>query len=229
VGTGLKFGILGPLEVRVGGTLVRVGGPRQRALLALLLCSANRVVSRDQLIDELLSGQPAGSAERMLRVQISRLRKVLADGDAVPRLLARPPGYMLRVEDGELDLHAFEQRVDAGRRAFEQGDPGQAAVLLRQAESLWRGRPLADPEFESFARFEAQRLAGPPVTVCGATGCTQQQPHASTSVYITAGWASAASMPKVPHSSGGAAASGSNGSGPGPATAPTPTTTTSKP
>ena len=59
VDTRLEFGILGPLEVRLDGTPVRVGGPRQRALLALLLCNANRVVSRDQLIDELLSG-PAG-------------------------------------------------------------------------------------------------------------------------------------------------------------------------
>jgi hypothetical protein len=75
------------------------------------------------------------------------------------------------------------------------------------------------------------QAAGPPVTVCGTTGCTQQQTAgASTTVYITAGWASAASMPKIPHSGGGTAASGSGGSGlPDPATAPTPTTTTSKP
>jgi ABC-type transport system substrate-binding protein/DNA-binding SARP family transcriptional activator len=158
VDTRLEFGILGPLEVRFDGTLVRVGGPRQRALLALLLCNANRVVSRDQLIDELLSDQPAGSADRMLRVQISRLRKALADAGTEPRLLARPPGYSLRVEAGELDLHAFEWRVAEGRQALEQGDPRQAAVLLREAESLWRGRPLADLEFERFAWFEVQRL-----------------------------------------------------------------------
>jgi len=158
VGSRVEFRILGPLEVRVNGAAVRVGGPKQRALLALLLCNANRVVSRDQLIDELLSDQPAGSAEPVLHVQISRLRKALADGDPQPRLLARPPGYVLRIQDGELDLHAFEQRVADGRHALEQGDPGQAAVLLREAEALWHGRPLADLEFEPFARFEAQRL-----------------------------------------------------------------------
>jgi len=154
----LEFRILGPLEVRARGTLVQVGGRKQRALLALLLCHANRVVSRDQLAEELLSGQPAASAERILRVQLSRLRKVLAEGDAEPRLLTRPPGYLLRVEAGELDLQAFEQRAAAGRQALEQGEPGRAAELLRQAESLWRGRPLADLEFEPFARFEVQRL-----------------------------------------------------------------------
>jgi DNA-binding SARP family transcriptional activator len=160
VGSRVEFRILGPLEVRLGGAAVRVGGPRQRALLGLLLCHANRVVSRDQLIDELLRDQLAGSAEPVLHVQISRLRKALADGDPQPRLLARPPGYLLRVEDGELDLDAFEQRVAEGRRALEHGDPGRAAALLRAAESLWRGRPLADLEFEPFARFEVQRPGG---------------------------------------------------------------------
>ena len=120
VGSRLEFRILGPLEVRLNGAPVRVGGPKQRALLALLLCNANRVVSRDQLIDELLSDQPAGSAEPVLHVQISRLRKALADGDPQPRLLARPPGYVLRIQDGELDVHAFEQRVADGRHALEQ-------------------------------------------------------------------------------------------------------------
>jgi ABC-type transport system substrate-binding protein/DNA-binding SARP family transcriptional activator len=158
VGTHVQFGILGPLEVRVGGTRVRVGGPRQRALLGLLLCHANQVVSRDHLIDELFRGQAAGSVDRTLRVQVSRLRTALADGDPQPRLIARPPGYLLRVEDGELDLHAFERRVADGRHALEAGDPRRAAALLREAESLWRGRPLGDLEFEPFARFEAQRL-----------------------------------------------------------------------
>ena len=94
----------------------------------------------------------------MLRVQVSRLRKALADGNGEPRLQARPPGYLLRVEHGELDLHAFEQRLAAGRQALADGDPARAAVLLREAESLWRGRPLADLEFEPFARLEVQRL-----------------------------------------------------------------------
>src|SRR5262252_6078206 len=85
VGSRLEFRILGPLEVQLNGAPVRVGGPKQRALLAVLLCHANRVVSRDQLIDELLGDQPAGSADSVLHVQVSRLRKALAGGDAQPR------------------------------------------------------------------------------------------------------------------------------------------------
>jgi hypothetical protein len=155
----VEFRILGPLEVRLGGAAVRVGGPRQRALLGLLLCHANRVVSRDQLIDELLRDQLAGSAEPVLHVQISRLRKALADGDPQPRLLARPPGYLLRVEDGELDLDAFEHRVAEGRRALEHGDPGraQAAALI---DPLTTGLPDRDHYVRHEARAEIDLLRG---------------------------------------------------------------------
>jgi ABC-type transport system substrate-binding protein/DNA-binding SARP family transcriptional activator len=160
MGARLVFGVLGPLEVRLDGALVRVGGPRQRALLGLLLCHPNRVVSRDQLIEELLADQPAATADRMLRVQVSRLRKALGDvnGSGQLRLEARPPGYLLHIADGELDLHVFEQQVAAGRQALADGNPGRAAGLLREAESLWRGRPLADLESEPFAGLEARRL-----------------------------------------------------------------------
>ena len=157
-GSRLEFLVLGPLDVRIDGVSVRVGGPKQRALLALLLLSANRVVSRDRLIGE-LQGDQSAEADHVLRVQIWRLRKTLAPhGAEEPRLAARPPGYLLRVEPGELDLDLFEQQVAAGRAALAEGDPARAASLLRDAELLWRGRPLADLEFEPFARVEVERL-----------------------------------------------------------------------
>lgn len=158
MGTRLEFAILGPVEVRLDGMPVRIGGPRQRALLAMLLCHANRVVSRDRLVDELLGDQPAASADRALRVQVSRLRKALTVAGQEPRVLARPPGYCLRVECGELDLHEFERLVAQGRHALTQNDLARASAALREAEGLWRGRPLADLEYEPFARLEVARL-----------------------------------------------------------------------
>jgi YVTN family beta-propeller protein len=156
---GLEFRILGPLEVRVDGVAVQLGGPRQRALLAFLLLSANRVVSRDRLVEELARDHGGEAAERTLTVQVSRLRKALGTTDGSgPRLAARPPGYVLRVEPGELDLHTFEQLVAEGRQALASGDPERAAAALHDAESLWLGRPLADLEFEPFARLEVERL-----------------------------------------------------------------------
>ena len=157
--TRLDFRILGPLAVRVDGADVPIGGPKQRALLALLLLSANRVVARERLIDELFADQSVNSADHALRNHVSRLRKVLAPAARdEPRLVARAPGYLLRVEPGELDLERFEGRVADGREALAAGDAAAAAAALRAAEALWLGRPLADLELEPFARIEVERL-----------------------------------------------------------------------
>ena len=139
------------------GVSLRIGGPKQRALLAILLLNANRVVSRDRLIDELAGGQ-ADAPDHALRIQVSRLRKTLSSTGDGSRLVARPPGYLLRVAPGELDLHRFEDLVAKARQAIEDGDPKCASAKLRDAESLWLGRPLADLEFEPFARVEVERL-----------------------------------------------------------------------
>src|SRR6266851_8101219 len=120
----LEFRILGPLAVRVDGVSIPVGGPKQRALLAMLLFSANRVVSRERLIGELFPEQNVGSADHALRNHVSRLRKVLSPvATDEPRLAARPPGYLLRVEPGELDLERFERLVADGRESLATGDP----------------------------------------------------------------------------------------------------------
>ena len=130
------FRVLGPVEARLDGELVPLGGPKLRALLAILLLSANRVVSRERLIDDLQDE----SAGRGLRVQVSRLRKALAPGaEADSRLITRAPGYVLVVEEGELDLHRFEALVHAGRQAIESGESEAAVEALRDAESLWHG------------------------------------------------------------------------------------------
>ncbi len=155
----LEFRILGPLVVRVDGASVPIGGPKQRALLALLLLSANRVVSRERLTGELFVDQSLNSADHALRNHVSRLRKVLSSATAdEPRLVARAPGYLLRVEPGELDLELFERLVVEGRESLAAGDALAAAETLRAAEALWQGRPLADLEFEPFARIDVERL-----------------------------------------------------------------------
>ena len=152
----MEFRILGPLEIRVDGAPVPAGGPRQRALLALLLLSANRVVSRDRLAEELTSDQRPEARDHALRVQVSRLRKALGDGKT--RLVTQAPGYLIRVGPGELDFQRFEELVAEGRGSLGNGDFERAAGLLREAGSLWRGRALADLEFEPFARLEIERL-----------------------------------------------------------------------
>ena len=68
------------------------------------------------------------------------------------------PGYLLRVEPGALDLERFQSLLDQGRERLAQGDAREAGELLREALGLWRGSPLAEFEYEAFARNEIGRL-----------------------------------------------------------------------
>lgn len=159
---GMDFRILGPLEVTAGDRLLALGGPRQRALLAVLLLHANEVVSTDRLIDALWGDSPPDTAHKALQGNVLALRKALEPDrkpdEAWGRLVTQPPGYLLRVEPRDLDLERFEELAAEGRAALQGGDPARAAVLLREALGLWRGPPLADVAFEAFAQAEVTRL-----------------------------------------------------------------------
>jgi DNA-binding SARP family transcriptional activator len=154
----MKFLILGPLEAFDGDRILALGGPKQRALLAMLLLHANEVVSSDRLIDALWGEVGSEDGAKALSVAVSRLRKLLeperSRGEAARTLLTRPPGYVLRLGEDELDLHRFERLVADSRTA----DPATVAALLSDALALWRGPPLADLAYESFAQAEIARL-----------------------------------------------------------------------
>lgn len=143
----MEFRILGPLEVVDDGRPLALGGPRQRALLGLLLTRANEVVSADRLIDELWGAHPPRAATNALQYHVSQLRKALAPTEAV---VTQEPGYVIRVGPSELDLLRFESLVDEAHKE----PPEAAARLLREALDLWRGPPLADLARESFAQTE---------------------------------------------------------------------------
>jgi len=150
----VEFVLLGPLDVRDDGRRLTLGGPKQRAVLAMLLLDANRPVSRDRLIDRLWGESPPASAAHTLDDYVSRLRRTLG----AARIERRPAGYLIRVEPDELDLERFEALLEQGRSAAAAGDAAQASAVLGQALGLWRGRALADLENEPFAASESQRL-----------------------------------------------------------------------
>jgi DNA-binding SARP family transcriptional activator len=128
-----EFRLLGPLEAVVDGRPVALAAAKPRALLALLLLERNHVVSNDRLIDELWGEAPPGQATKTLQVYVSQLRKALG----AERLVTRPPGYLLRVEDGELDLERFEELTKEARSQ----PPNEARDTLGEALALWRGPP----------------------------------------------------------------------------------------
>jgi DNA-binding SARP family transcriptional activator len=148
----MEFRVLGPLEVLSDGRPLQLGPPQQRALLALLLLSANQVVTTDRLAEELWHGEVPKTAAKAIQVYVSSLRK--AFGESRDVLETRGNGYVLRVEAGQLDLHEFERLLE---RAKDE-EPAPRAETLRSALSLWRGAPLADLTYEPFAQPEAARL-----------------------------------------------------------------------
>ena len=158
----MDFRILGPLEVHDGARALALGGTRQRALLALLLLHANEVVANDRLLEELWGAERVDDATKTLQVAVSRLRRALAAGGPPERggelLVTQPPGYKLCVEAGELDVQRFEAQAQSGREALAFGDAALARERLVGALSLWRGPPLSDLEYESFAQAEIARL-----------------------------------------------------------------------
>jgi YVTN family beta-propeller protein len=157
-----EFGILGPLEVSRSGRVVPLGGPRQRAVLALLLIEANRVVSMDRLADDVWGGNPPEGWTTSLQTYVFHLRRALepgrARGAAGDVLVTRDRGYLLRVNRDRLDAALFQDGFTAGRAALEAGRYSEAAETLRQALGRWRGPVLADLADYAFTRPEAARL-----------------------------------------------------------------------
>ena len=158
----MRFGILGPLQVADDeGHEVVLAAPKQRALLAILLLHANEVVSCDQMVEELWAGEPPAKAAKNLQVHVSRIRRALGETgqDARERLVTVAGGYLLRVAPGELDSERFERLIADGNALLEAGRPELAAAKLRDALALWRGAPLTDFQYESFALADARRLS----------------------------------------------------------------------
>ena len=160
-----RFKILGPIEVFDGDGPLPLGGPRQVALLALLLVHANQAVASDAAIEALWGGDGPAPSIKRLQMAVTRLRKALeplgGNGRELP-LRTVAGGYVLSVAPGELDAHVFEEGVVQGTGALARGDAALAAELLRQADARWRrGRlALADVAYEAFAQPEIRRLDG---------------------------------------------------------------------
>lgn len=148
----MLFRILGPLEVEAVDGVVPLTGPRQRALLALLLLHANEVVSSDRLMEALWPEGPPASGTNALQARISQLRK--AFGSSADSLETKASGYLLRVEPESFDLLRFERLV-AG---VDGSDQGQAAAALREALALWRGPALDEFRYADFAQPAISRL-----------------------------------------------------------------------
>jgi WD40 repeat protein/DNA-binding SARP family transcriptional activator len=162
ISMGLEFRILGSLDVLVDGESLRLGGPKQRGVLAVLLLRANTVVPVEQLASDLYGEEIPPTAVAQVRDHVSQLRKLLDPGHRPASegglLETRAPGYVLHLDLEQLDASRFEARLEEATRAIGRGDFEFASAELRNALALWRGPPLADFSYESFAQAAIGRL-----------------------------------------------------------------------
>src|SRR3954447_4009826 len=136
----MDFRLLGPLDVQGEHGAVAVGGAKPRAVLAMLLLSANKPVSAERLAAGLWGGDAPAHAAKTVQMHVSRLRKALGD----PIIATTPAGYTIQVRTGELDIDRFEAQVRAARAALDAAEPERSAAAARSALALWRGPALAD-------------------------------------------------------------------------------------
>jgi len=149
----MEFRILGPLVVLGDDGPLKLGGPKQHAVLAHLIIRANRVVPAGLLIDELWGDEPPETARNTLQTYVYRLRKVLGDG----RMEAGSGGYLLYAEPNEIDAGRFEALVREAKGSM-LSDPRAALAALDESLALWRGDALADLSEEPSLRGEIARL-----------------------------------------------------------------------
>jgi len=161
------FGVLGPLEMTVGGVRVSLGSRKQRAVLAMLLINRNRVVGSDALIDAVWEQRVGREARGSLHTYVSNLRRFLNDGglDGRTVLAAASSGYRLSVADIDCDIGRFVGEKTAGIRAAAAGQFELASRHLSAALAEWRGRALEDLGDLEFVTSYAAALVEDEVTV----------------------------------------------------------------
>ncbi len=161
---GLRFGILGPLEVRSAGTPVPLGGRQQRAILACLLLEGGSAVTVDRLADALWPERLPAAYLTTLQTYVFHLRELLEPTrrkGAPGRVLVTVPGggYRLDVPREAVDASRFEDLVARGRTALDAAEVEDASRLLAEALALWRGEVLSDLPELAVADAASRRLA----------------------------------------------------------------------
>lgn len=144
----VEFRVLGPLEAVVAGGMVRLGTPKQRVLLALLVSQVGQPVAVDVIVEALWAGHPPPSAVNSLQAYVANLRKVLEPARArrspTTVLHTCPQGYLLDSRVVDVDVRRFGEHATTGWQAWDRGDPQQALNEFEAGLGLWRGQAYAD-------------------------------------------------------------------------------------
>ncbi len=150
----VEFSILGPVEVVASDGHLDVGGPKERAMLAVLAAWPGEVVSADRLADALWGDEPPRTSAKLVQNLVLHLRKRLGH----ELIETRASGYVLHVKPEAVDTRRFERLVAEGRSQATDGTRAAAVATFTTALELWRGTPLQELADWPPAQAEAARL-----------------------------------------------------------------------
>ncbi len=142
VGATSWFGLLGPVEARIGGRRVPLGGPRARSILAALLLEADRVVPLDAIVEMAWGNDAPDTARFQTQNRVSALRRALRESGGDDTIETVGSSYVIRVEPNQLDIQQFDSQLRDARRLMAAAELAPAAQTLASALRLWRGPSL---------------------------------------------------------------------------------------
>lgn len=154
----MHYRLLGPLQVSRDGAVVDIGGPKQRAVLAVLLLARGGVVSVDRLIDALWGQDVPPSAMSSLQAYVSNLRRALRDDAGVPPIVRRAPGYYLDIGSATVDTAQFAAGGAAATAAVAEQRWDDAVVAADAALALWRGPLVQDLRDQPWVATESVHI-----------------------------------------------------------------------
>jgi DNA-binding SARP family transcriptional activator len=160
----MEYRILGHVEVRAGGAVRYIGGPREQRAIAALLLTANQVVSVARLVEVLWADCPPATATTQIRNTVATLRRHLTSADHGKTPISRAgSGFVMNVDEDQLDVFRFDRLVTKARVLAGEGQVAAAAEALRAALALWQGPALDGLDTPALAadahRLNEQRLA----------------------------------------------------------------------
>jgi DNA-binding SARP family transcriptional activator len=144
----VDISVLGPARVHGSRGYVAMPQQRLRAVLTSLAAQPRQAVSADEIAADVWGARAPSGAATTVRSYVARLRRVLAPHlDDLPVsdvVVTRDGGYVLQVEDRQLDWCRFVTDVDEGTTRLGRGEARSAARVLHRALGEWRGAPFID-------------------------------------------------------------------------------------
>jgi len=139
----LRIRVLGSVELHGNQQIDTLGSTKDAVIISCLALDAGRPVSTDALVQRLWDDTPPARPLANLYTYMARIRRRLRPLDAEECLGRRAHGYLLDIDPDRVDSHRFHRLLTQARSLSDRGADQQALRLLSEAETLWRGEPLA--------------------------------------------------------------------------------------